>query len=64
MPEEETRAPVKPRPAFLIDPNWRGVATVLGVLGLGAGGVATFTTDVEGGPVTMLVIGLIFMFMR
>lgn len=61
MPDDETREPTRSRPSFIIDPKWRSVAVGLGVLGLGAGGVATFTADVEGGPVAMLLIGLIFM---
>jgi hypothetical protein len=34
---------------------------VLGLIGLGAGGVAVFVTHVEAGPVALLIIGLVFL---
>jgi hypothetical protein len=54
-----SRAGVRRAPT--IDTGWRVLATFLGLLGLGAGGVAVFVTDVEAGPVALLVVGLILL---
>ncbi len=48
------------RQAVKLDPLPRCVIGLVGVLGLGAGGTAVFTRDVEAGPVALLAIGALF----
>ncbi len=42
--------------------TWRTLATVLGLGGLGAGATAIFTTEVEAGPVALLLVGVVLLF--
>jgi hypothetical protein len=40
---------------------WRGCLGALGLAGLGCGGVAVFTTQLEAGPVALLAVGLVLL---
>lgn len=55
-----TEKPENKRQAIKIDPLPRWVIGFAGVLGLGSGGAAVFTRDVEAGPVALLAIGALF----
>jgi hypothetical protein len=48
------------RPGSTIDNRWRWVAAGLGAAVLGAGGAAVFITDLEAGPVALLLVGAVF----
>jgi hypothetical protein len=61
VPEEPQEEP-KPIQAIIVNKKWRWGAGLLGLGGLGAGGAAVYMTEVEAGPVALLLIGTIFAF--
>ena len=54
--------PARKRGPVKIDPWARWISGIIGAGGLGAGGVATFTRSVEAGPVGLIAVGTLFLF--
>ena len=50
------------REAIGVETWARWAAGVLGLIGLGAGGTAVFVTDLEAGPVALIVVGALLLF--
>ncbi|MBM2616857.1 hypothetical protein JIG36_14950 [Actinoplanes sp. LDG1-06] len=59
-PDEPTPPVVRPSGQSQMKTSWRWFAGFLGISSLGAGGTAVFTTDVEAGPVALLLVGAVF----
>lgn len=59
MADEPAKPPTPKRPIKL-EPWQRWILGAIGLVGMGAGGTATFTRDVEAGPAALLALGALF----